>query len=184
MPIRQVNLNTEDLPYDDNTFDLVTCTEVIEHLENYRKAVRKVYRVLTPGGVAIFTTPNVLNMNSRTRFLGSGFFNLFGPLPIKNDKLYSTGGHITPIPYFYLAHALLDAGFSDIKLSYDKKQRSSSAKVILFSPFLLVGRLFFWRNEVKRFKTITPENKPLVDSHFTWGVLTARTIVVSAQKIA
>ena len=92
VPIRQVNLNTEDLPYDDNTFDLVTCTEVIEHLENYRKAVRKVYRVLTPGGVAIFTTPNVLNMNSRTRFLGSGFLIFLAPFPSKTTSYIQQAG--------------------------------------------------------------------------------------------
>lgn len=37
------NLNTESLPYEDATFDLVTCTEVIEHLEHYRYTLREMY---------------------------------------------------------------------------------------------------------------------------------------------
>lgn len=111
VPCKQVNLNLESLPYPDAEFDLVTFSEVIEHVENYRALLREAFRVTTSGGVLVLTTPNVLNVNSRVRYLVSGFANLFGPLPVRNDKLYSTGGHITPIPYFYLAHALLDAGF-------------------------------------------------------------------------
>jgi ubiquinone/menaquinone biosynthesis C-methylase UbiE len=28
-------------------------------LENYREVVREIYRVLQPGGVAVFSTPNI-----------------------------------------------------------------------------------------------------------------------------
>lgn len=40
-----VNLNYEKLPYPDNSFDIVTCTEVIEHLEHYRETIQEAYRV-------------------------------------------------------------------------------------------------------------------------------------------
>jgi len=182
IPIKKVNLNIEPLPFKDDTFDLITCSEVIEHLENYRQIIRETYRALKPGGVVIITTPNILNMNSRLRFFGAGFYNLFGPLPIKNDRLYSTGGHITPVSYFYLAHALADANFSSIKLNIDKHQRSSSLKTIIFTPFLFISKLLFWQNEQKKYKTITPENISIVKKHFSWNILTSRTIVVSAIK--
>lgn len=68
-----VDLNQGALPYPDTHFDLVTFTEVAEHLENYRAIVREIYRILKPGGVVIITTPNVLNMKSRMRFLTTGF---------------------------------------------------------------------------------------------------------------
>ena len=42
------NLNNEGLPYADQSFDLVTCTEVIEHLEHYRYTLREMYRILKP----------------------------------------------------------------------------------------------------------------------------------------
>lgn len=41
-----VNLNTQPLPYADASFDIVTATEVIEHLEDFRRVVREIYRVL------------------------------------------------------------------------------------------------------------------------------------------
>ncbi|MCR4301334.1 MAG: class I SAM-dependent methyltransferase [Sulfuricaulis sp.] len=181
-PCAQVNLNHESLPYPDAHFDLVTCSEVVEHVENYRALLREAFRVTAIGGVVVVTTPNVLNANSRARYLVSGFANLFGPLPVRNDKLYSTGGHITPIPYFYLAHALLDSGFDNVELSIDKVQKTSVFWLTLLAPFIFLGMYRFMSRERKKFKTLTVENKPLVASHFTWPLLVGRTIVVSAVK--
>src|ERR1700676_1556223 len=67
--IEIVDLNRAPLPFSDNRFTLVTCAETIEHLERYREAIREIYRVLKPGGIAIITTPNVLNLRSRLRNL-------------------------------------------------------------------------------------------------------------------
>ncbi len=89
------NLNEESLPYPAESFDIVTCTEVIEHLENYRRLIREIFRVTKPGGSVIFSTPNILNLQSRLRFLFFGFWNLFGPLPVGRAETYSTVGHIT-----------------------------------------------------------------------------------------
>lgn len=180
----RVNLNVDPLPYGDNQFDLVTCSEVVEHVENYRSLLREAFRVLSPGGKLIVTTPNILNTNSRARYLATGFANLFGPLPVRNDKLYSTGGHITPIGYFYLAHSLLDAGFDNIQLNIDKVQRTSVVWLILLAPFIFIGWHRFMRAEQKKYKTITEENEPLVTAHSSWSILVGRTIVVSAIKPA
>ena len=184
VPCDPVNLNQEPLPYPDEQFDLVTASEVVEHVENYRSLLREMFRTMKRGGVVVLTTPNVLNAKSRIRYLLSGFPNLFGPLPVRNDKLYSVRGHITPIPYFYLAHALLDAGFENVELSIDKIQRTSVGWSVGLGPFILLGRLRFMARERNKFKTITTENEPLVASHFSWPLLVGRTIVVSAVKPA
>lgn len=178
-----VNLNSEPLPYPDSTFDFVSCSEVVEHLENYRGLIREVNRVLKPRGLFVLTTPNVLNTFSRVRYLVSGFANLFGPLPVKNDKLYSTGGHITPIPYFYLAHSLLDADFDGVRLTIDKVQKTSVLWLVLLAPFIIAGWLRFLRLEERKFRTLTPENRIHVSRHFSWPLLVGRTIVVSSRKM-
>ena len=134
-----VDLNVDELPYPDASFDLVTCTEVIEHLEHYRSAIREINRVLRPGGVFVVSTPNVLNLRSRLRYLFFGFFNLFGPLRLGDDRHHSTHGHINPVSYFYLAHALSTAGFAKISVSVDKLQRRSWLALI---PLWLPIRAF------------------------------------------
>lgn len=52
----------ETLCFSDNTFDFVICTEVIEHLKEPEICIKEVLRVLKPGGVAVFTTPNGNNL--------------------------------------------------------------------------------------------------------------------------
>ena len=181
-PIKKIDIDKQPLPYGDAEFDLVTCSEVIEHLENYRALVREARRVLRPGGLLVLTTPNVLNAYSRLRYVASGFANLFGPLPVKGDKLYSAGHHIMPIPYFYLAHALLDADFQALELDTDKLQKTSVLCLLLLAPLILPGWWLFWSREENKYRTLTPDNRAEVARHLSWPLLTGRTLVVAARR--
>ena len=180
--IVQIDLNTQPLPYADGSFDLVTCSEVLEHVENYRAVLREIHRVLKPGGLMVVTTPNVLNMKSRLRYLISGFASLFGPLPVKNQDRFATSGHITPIPYFYLAHALLDSDFRGLQLDTDKLQGTSRFLALLLAPVVWLGWRQFVRQERDRYHTLGEGNAPHVEQHNTATILAGRTIIVSAVK--
>ena len=46
-----------DMPYEDDFFDLVFCTEVIEHLSSPCEAISELFRVLAPKGRLIVTIP-------------------------------------------------------------------------------------------------------------------------------
>jgi len=46
------------LKFKDNSFDLIWCSEVIEHLKNPAFSISEFRRVLKPGGRMILTTPN------------------------------------------------------------------------------------------------------------------------------
>lgn len=46
------------LSFSDSYFDLIWCSEVIEHLDNPRAFVKECKRILKPEGVMILTTPN------------------------------------------------------------------------------------------------------------------------------
>jgi ubiquinone/menaquinone biosynthesis C-methylase UbiE len=177
-----VDLNRQPFPYPDATFDIVTMTEVVEHLERYREVLRDLFRITKPGGTVILTTPNILNLNSRLRNLWFGYAVLFGPLPVRNSALYSTGGHINPVSYFYLAHSLIDAGFDSVKPDVDRYQRSGIAKLIFWwLPIRFFGWQS-WRKEVNRYHTLDGENAPLVRAMNTHDMLLGRTIIVSAIK--
>ncbi|MDR1112000.1 MAG: class I SAM-dependent methyltransferase [Deltaproteobacteria bacterium] len=188
VPIRRTNINQEPLPYPDQSFDLVTSTEVIEHLENPRLFLREIARVLRPGGHAILSTPNVLNLKSRVRYLGSGFFNLFGPLPLPGgmDEKFSANSHISPVSYFYLAHGLHCAGFRSLDMATDKAQKTSVLWLALLWPLILALWPFFWLKE-SRLKgtnawTRDERVRAIVKGHMSWRLLTGRTLIVCARK--
>ena len=47
----------EELPYDDDYFDVVTCLDVIEHTPDDVRSLEELLRVTRPGGAAIVTVP-------------------------------------------------------------------------------------------------------------------------------
>jgi len=56
--IVKCNIEAEELPYSDNTFDEVYCRGLFEHLKNPNEYLRKVRRVLRPGGRVVIITDN------------------------------------------------------------------------------------------------------------------------------
>lgn len=49
--------SAETLPFEDESFDLVTALDVIEHLDDDTVALREIRRVLRPGGLVLVTVP-------------------------------------------------------------------------------------------------------------------------------
>lgn len=46
------------LPFKDNSFDIVLCTEVIEHVNDQKGVINEIFRVLKKDGYLVITTPN------------------------------------------------------------------------------------------------------------------------------
>ena len=53
-----IKADIEKLPFRDNTYSTIVCTEVIEHQPNPLPAIKELKRVLAPGGVLIGSTPS------------------------------------------------------------------------------------------------------------------------------
>ena len=58
--IGDINVTHQDLcntSFKDNSFDIVVHTDVLEHVADYRRALSESFRIISPGGATIFTTP-------------------------------------------------------------------------------------------------------------------------------
>ena len=58
-PIVDIVCDASDMPVDDACFDLVLCTQVLEHCQNPQGIVDECHRVLRPCGTFIVTVPSV-----------------------------------------------------------------------------------------------------------------------------
>ena len=56
-PIVDVKADILDLPFEDESFDVIFCNHVLEHIEDDTKAMSELYRVMKKGGWGIFQIP-------------------------------------------------------------------------------------------------------------------------------
>jgi SAM-dependent methyltransferase len=64
---RYPDVDMQSLPYDDASWEVVLHSDVLEHVENPSRGLRECHRVLTPGGVLLYTIPIVHGRLSRSR---------------------------------------------------------------------------------------------------------------------
>lgn len=85
-----------NLPFADRTFDLIICSEVIEHIKDDTKAASELLRVIKPGGILIVSTPYNSSYNS-------GIYHGFGherPGYTKDEMIRLFGGNTSVTPIF------------------------------------------------------------------------------------
>ncbi len=126
------------LPYADASIDLVAAFELVEHLESHRALFNEAARVLRPGGRFIFTTPNIMSLKSRLRFLLTGCFYSHAPLdPRVVNPVQQHIAAFTPDRYRWL---LAQSGLDLTRVACDKFGNSSLALAGLW-PFIKLACL-------------------------------------------
>jgi SAM-dependent methyltransferase len=61
-PLADIKLDVQEMPFDNDTFDVIICNHVLEHVPDDRKALREIFRILRPGGYAILQVPTSYGM--------------------------------------------------------------------------------------------------------------------------
>lgn len=75
-----------NMPFSDNSFDLVTVFDVLEHVPHDEQAATEAIRVLRPGGVLLVTSPN-----EHWRF---PYYRLLKPLCPTDGQIMAVWGHV------------------------------------------------------------------------------------------
>ncbi len=60
-PIADVKADICNLPFEDNSYDIIFCNHVLEHIPDDTKAMQELFRVLKPHGMAILQIPQDLS---------------------------------------------------------------------------------------------------------------------------
>jgi methionine biosynthesis protein MetW len=154
-------------PYPDGFFDVVVCSEILEHLFFPEKPLAECLRVLKPGGRLIVTVPNLYCLRNRLSvFLGKGaifieypenkihirFFSIKGMRALLEKNGFKTvkvlGQHFAmnfdwPFRIIWYLHG----GNRGLRLlirtfTLGRKDPERPGEVLQFWIFRLLGRLF------------------------------------------
>ncbi len=55
------DINTFPYPFEDNTFDEVYCSHILEHVNNFHNTITEIFRIMKPNGTLIVYAPFFLN---------------------------------------------------------------------------------------------------------------------------
>lgn len=68
----QQSVDGQKLPFNDGSFDFVSCNHVLEHVFETEKFLREIRRITQPKGLAVISVPNTAAWMNRIMFLFSG----------------------------------------------------------------------------------------------------------------
>ncbi|MCT4638876.1 MAG: class I SAM-dependent methyltransferase [Bacteroidales bacterium] len=108
----KLDLNRDNIADNfDKKYDMVIGMEIIEHLENPRKYIRDIKKLVKPGGTIVITTPNITSFESRLRFFMKGNFVSF-------EEKSLAFGHITPLSPFQLETIFKESNLKVLKRTH------------------------------------------------------------------
>ena len=111
-PLADVVADICDLPFEDQTYDLILCNHVLEHIPDDLKAMNELYRVLKKGGKLIAQVP--IDGNLEKTYEDKSFTD-----PKERNRLFGQYDHVRVYGEDYYLR-LESVGFSFIKVDFQK----------------------------------------------------------------
>jgi len=117
---RDYDASVDDLPYENNFFDIVNCNDVIEHLHcSPKRMLTESYRVLRDGGLLFVSNPNIAALHNRLMLLFGGSVHAsirdWYHNPLWQRERYT--GHVREYAPWELRYVIKQAGFTSCKAS-------------------------------------------------------------------
>lgn len=120
------NMNVLNLPFDDNSFDIVICNHVLEHVPDDITAMDQLFRVLKPGGKAVLQVPISLNQQTTHE-------DLSVTDPLERERLFGQFDHVRMYGQDY-EQRLTRAGFKvqQLDIANEFPQLGLNPKEVVF----------------------------------------------------
>ena len=112
-PAHVENINILNIPYPDNTFDLIICNHVLEHIPTDIAAMKELHRVLKTDGEAILQVP--ISKNS-----AQTFEDFTVTEPKQREMVFGQFDHVRIYGQDYVDR-LADAGFAVNRINISSK---------------------------------------------------------------
>ena len=111
-PLADVKADICNLPFEDNSYDMILCNHVLEHIPDDTKAMQELYRVLRPGGMGIFQIPQ--DLSRATTFADDSITD-----PKERAKIFGQYDHVRVYGRDYF-DKLRSIGFKVEEVDYTK----------------------------------------------------------------
>lgn len=102
--------SVESIPFPDNSFDSIVCTQVLEHVAHPEVAMSELNRVLRPGGVLLLTVPQASELHEEptdfSRFTKYWIEQRSQELGFSVDTLVARGGMFSMISQFVIRYCI------------------------------------------------------------------------------
>lgn len=128
-PIADVTADIINLPFNDNSFDVIFCNHVLEHVQDDTRAMKELFRVMKKGGMGIFQVPQDLNRN--VTFEDNSITN-----PKERAKIFGQYDHVRVYGKDYF-DKLRSIGFEVKEVNYSQKLSTETSSKYR----LMVGEL-------------------------------------------
>lgn len=143
LDIRKNDIDSEELPFEDNSFKYILFNEVFEHLRiNPIQTLNEIRRVLHPDGVLVLSTPNLYSLQNVIKmFSGKGFDSPFQEF----NKLQTIGhmGHVREYSLSQMKEFVENTGYKIVEVDLVSHRPIKG----IFAPLNLITKAFPFFNK-------------------------------------
>ena len=87
-PLAKIKMDIHEMPFQNETFDVILCNHVLEHVDDDKKAMREIKRVMKKGGFSILQVPFYHPIPNKT------LEDLSITSPSEREKVYGQADHL------------------------------------------------------------------------------------------
>jgi SAM-dependent methyltransferase len=120
-PLAKVKMDIHDIPFRDNTFDVVLCNHVLEHVKDDIRAMSEIRRVLKPGGFSIMQVPFFRPVPEKT------FEDPAITDPKERERIFGQDDHVRKYGLDYLAR-IESAGLKAVEELFVNEKNETEQK--------------------------------------------------------